>query len=180
MMSQKKPWKIFAILVCLFLFPAVLAKYLYVHPHWLPQHKTNHGQLITPPLELKQLSLSPSGHWILLFVQPQGCDTFCQKNLYTMQRIQRALGEDMDRVQRVLLTAPPVIDDAASEQIIKSTATSHWQIDLTTLNRVLGQPPAVWYIIDPPGNIILSYAANTHPDFILDDLKHLLGVSRID
>lgn len=175
---NKKTLFIFTILILLFFVPILVAGFLTTHKTWLPQRTTNHGQLLTPPRSLQQLTLDPAithHHWILLLVHPGVCDSFCQKGLYNMHQIQRALGKDMNRLQHVLLTLPA---DNVDAQWLTASETQHWQVEQTVLNQVLG-PSAAWYVVDPLGNIVLSYSADVNPEWMLDDIKHLMGVSSI-
>ena len=93
-----------------------------------------------------------------------------------MGQIQRALGKDIHRLQRVFLTSEKA--DEKLQQWLSANETLHWQVAESDLIRVL-RHPSTWYVIDPLGNIILSYPANTNPEAILDDLKYLMGVSNI-
>lgn len=167
------------LIALLVLLPFVFARVLYHHQSWLPQHKTNRGQLLTPPLTIQQLGLELAAthhRWVLVLVSPGACDSECQQQLHTMQQIQRALGKDMNRLQRVLLTTAAV--DPSLQAGLNASATISWPVDATVLTRVLGQP-AQWYVIDPLGNIILAYHAHLNPEAMLDDLKYLMGVSNI-
>lgn len=87
-----------------------------------------------------------------------------------MQQIQRALGKDMNRLERVVLTFP------SSPNIV---GASQWRVDPALLTRVLGKQ-RVWYIVDPLGNIVLSYPAGVNPEDMLDDLKYLMRVNEVD
>ncbi len=177
--SSKKARRIFLIILILFLAPMILARVFYAHKTWLPQHTVNHGQLLVPPPALQQLTSDPGrarSHWVLLFIHNGSCDDFCWQNLHNMGQIQRALGKDIQRLQRVFLTSEKA--DEKLQQWLSASETLHWQVAEFDLIRVL-RHPSTWYVIDPLGNIILSYPANTNPEAILDDLKYLMGVSNI-
>jgi cytochrome oxidase Cu insertion factor (SCO1/SenC/PrrC family) len=180
MNNPAKARLIFLIIFLLFMVPMILARVFYHHREWLPRHTVNHGQLLSPPVSLQEVAIDPAStqhRWVLLFLSTDHCDDFCWKSLYTMRQIQRALGKDMDRLQRVMLT-PAVVEDVKLQQWLDANDTAHWQVSQSDLTRALGQP-AAWYVIDPLGNIILSYAANKNPETILDDLKYLMRVSNI-
>lgn len=178
---QAKAWHIFSILGLLFLIPVMLAWFFSTHKTWLPGHSVNHGRLLNPPLSLQQLALDPAAahhHWILLGVQQGVCDLWCQKKLYTMRQIQRALGKDQHRLVRVLLTAQNDPSAASLQPWLSASETLHWQVDPAVLARTLGQS-AAWYVADPLGNIVLRYTASADPEAILDDLQYLMRVSNI-
>lgn len=175
--NQRKTLVIFAILFFLFFTPMALAWIFYTHQQWLPKHKTNYGQLLSPPLTLSQLGLDTGihGKWQLFLIQNGPCNSTCQQNVLMQRQIQRALGKDMNRMQRVVVTF-------AEED--KKIPVETWQdakpisADLQSFEKMKIQS-VVWLIADPLGNIILSYSASISPDDILKDLQHLLEVSKI-
>jgi hypothetical protein len=174
-LTYRARW-IISILILLFVTPFILARVFYAHQNWLPRHTTNHGQLLTPPPSLRDFSLDPHAtqhRWVLLLVHPSGpCEQFCQKGLYNMRQIQLALGKDRDRLQRVLVTAVPV--DQQLQQWLQDSGAGQWQGNADALSK-----GGTWYVVDPLGNLVLSYAAQANPEDILDDLKHLMTISNI-
>lgn len=176
---SKKAWQIFSIITLLFLIPILLAWLFYTHTAWLPEKSVNHGKLISPPLSIRELSLDPAllhHQWTLIYVHSGICDSICQRELYNMRQIQRALGKDMNRLQRIMLTVQPV--DSQLQNLLNASETLYWQIDPAVMTRAFGHP-AVFYVVDPLGNIILMYSANDNPEWMLDDLKYLMGASSI-
>ena len=86
----------------------------------------------------------------------------CQQNIVLQEKIQRALGKDMNRLQRAVVNF--------SEQN-KTLSDTFWQGAVL----VQGDPEkfnqhqlqmATWLIADPIGNIMLSYSAANSPDDI--------------
>lgn len=175
--DQQKTVFILSILFFLFFMPMALAWLFYTHQQWLPKHKTNRGQLITASLTLSQLNIDTknTGKWRLFLIQAGPCDTICQQNVVMQRQIQRALGKDMDRLQRV------VINFSAQN---KTLPDAFWQGALPVqgeqdrFNQQRLQM-ATWLIADPIGNVMLSYSAANSPEDILKDLQHLLEVSKI-
>lgn len=168
---NRRPLLVLIILVALFLLPVILARVFYTHQSWLPQHKTNRGRLVNPVVSIRALGLDSTitqKHWVMMFIHLGVCDPVCQKALYNMQQIQRALGKDSDRVKRAWLTDTPSAVDGYGATV--------WQTSAAALAQAPNQP-AAWYIVDPEGNIVLSYSAEDNPEAMLDDLKHLIGVS---
>ncbi len=181
MKTQKNGWRIFLIIGLLFLIPLLLAVWFYTHKTWLPSRSLNHGQLINPPPSLEQLSINPRAlqhRWAILYIHTPSCDSICQKDLYNIRQIQRALGKDTNRLQRVFVTLQPGTVDAQLQKELMESQTLYWRIDPTQFAKVLGQTKT-FYVVDPLGNIVLSYATDSNPEWILDDLKYLMGVSSI-
>lgn len=179
--SQRKKVIILAGIFLLFVIPAILAQVFYHHKAWLPKHSLNHGQLITPALSVKDLKLDPQitqHRWVLLFLQSGDCENDCQKSLYNMQQIQRALGKDRERLQRAVITPPGLTPDKPLSQWLSAGNTSRWLISAEDFAGFSSRP-GFWYVLDPLGNIILQYPKDVNPEAILDDLKYLMGVSNV-
>ncbi len=182
MKSRKKTIGIISILVLLFIIPVILAKFVYAHQQFLPKTTVNHGQLINPSLELDKLKLNPapaSGKWLLLLIQMSPCDQVCQQNLFYMRQIQQALGKNYDRLQRVVIVSDHDADPELLAMIKDPFAgTLLTQINSQQLKKVI-PTPQTWYVADPLGNMMMSYASNAKPDDILADLEYLLRASQI-
>lgn len=169
--------KVLAAITLLFILPFALAYLFYHHQQWLPHHKVNHGTLITPTQKIAVFALKPTAtdhHWLLIHIHRGDCDLSCQKRLYNMHQIQLALGKDQNRLANVLLTPADQLLEDRLQQWVSTNGIRRWQ----TRAELLGHAQA-WYIVDPLGNLVLSYPADVNPEFILDDLKYLMNISSI-
>lgn len=159
----------------------------------------NYGELIRPArpleettlktLEGKDLTLSElKGKWTLVVFGPAACDETCRENLYETRQIRLAVGKEMPRVQRLW-----VVNDVGSvgesdwlqkehpDLLIASEGEKKKGfIDQFVLPEV-PDPLAAQrvYIVDPIGNIVITYPPEEAPEHILKDLKRLLFVSQI-
>ena len=89
--------------------PLVLAVIMYFS-HWLiPSTRTNHGQLLLPPIDIKSLYLQdvtglswPAVDqqliWLILYYQPQECRDICLEQVKMMRKMHIALGKEAIRV----------------------------------------------------------------------------------
>jgi cytochrome oxidase Cu insertion factor (SCO1/SenC/PrrC family) len=185
----------------LFFAPLGLAFFLYYGIGWRPGGHLNHGELIQPALPLPGLALPTAepagagdgvtradflkGKWTLLYFGPGNCPSACQTDLYDTRQVRAALGKDSERVQRVFLAA----GDLGDMRLIQ---TEH--PDLTTVRATAAAAPFVGllrrsqqgraadgriYLIDPLGNLMMSYAPDAAPKGMLEDLKRLLGLSHV-
>lgn len=176
-----------------FAVPLVVAAVLV--QFWRPGGSGAHGDLLDTARPMPDLVLRQAGdplsvrelfdrRWTLLYWLPATCDQSCEQSLYYMRQVRLALGKDADRVQTVLAT-----DDAPTETLSGWLAREHAAMQLTEAD---GHLPAFlaesfaagtaegWiYVIDPLGNLLMRYASDSEPGDILDDLKHLLKLSRI-
>ena len=136
-----------------------------------------------PPTEAAFLR----GQWTMLYVGDGLCDQRCRKALYLMRQSRIALNKDMDRVQRVFLVTdrccdrgflaqehPDLIvarvDDAASAAIL-APFPAYDGVPVSAAGRI--------YLIDPVGNLLMSYPASAPDKALLTDVKKLLRLSHI-
>jgi hypothetical protein len=186
------------LVVVLFLTPVVLATWLYVSG-WRPQGRSlQHGELVQParPLpdaRLKQLDGQPyrfsalRGKWAFVYFGRLPCDAACEAGLYKMQQVWLAQGREARRVERVLivtggaagmgaaaqrhqgllvLTAPEAALGALAREFVSSQGTAH-------------AAPGRIYLVDPIGNLVMSYAPDADPSGMRKDLARLLRLSQV-
>jgi cytochrome oxidase Cu insertion factor (SCO1/SenC/PrrC family) len=184
------------ILLALFFAPLLLAFLLYYGAdRWRPPGATNRGDLIDPPRPLPQAALqtpqgtvletaSLHGKWTLIYIGAGQCDARCHEALTLMRQTRLALNDETPRVQRLFLATGECCDQAyldtehAGLTIAKVAANTAL---LATFSRD-GQPAAQAgriYIVDPLGNLMMSYEPGARRKGLLEDLKKLLKLSHI-
>jgi hypothetical protein len=190
-------------LALLFFAPLALAFYLYYgQVGWRPAGRTNHGELIDPPRPVPPLSLpllvgAENGKrttdpdflehkWTLLYRGPGACPRRCRLDLYDTRQVRIALNRDMDRVQRVFVAEGECCDldflRAEHPDLITVRASASAAPLLALLESLQGPPAARAdriYLIDPLGNLMMSYAPEASPKGMLEDLKRLLRLSHV-
>jgi hypothetical protein len=190
-----------AALAGLFLLPLVMAFFLYYGTGWRPSAHVNHGQLITParPLPavaLPRIDLQGTGAvgtpaaavpafgkgWALIYIGAGDCDASCRRALYVMRQTRLGLNNDMTRVARVLLVSGACCDreflahEHAGLQVLDARAPDG-QLLLAQFPRANREHAL--FIVDPLGNLVMSYDARENPRGLLEDLKKLLALSNI-
>ena len=196
--SNKKNKIIIIVIVLVFIAPSILSWYVFNHTDFLETRGTsNYGQIITPPIQLENLSLidplNPDrkdtlhGKWSMIYVAER-CDDICMQNVYRMRQIHMGMGKHSLRVQKVLFLIDQDLDELSSllanykgQQVINTNSVDtdilleKFRIegvkDLPRFQRI--------YISDPLGNLMISYPPGINPKGILKDLKKLLRTSRI-
>ena len=197
----KRARRTFALLVVVFFAPVVLGWLVYQNAEqWAPKSTTNYGELVTPPrlldeFGLRQLDGQPlgldhlQGKWTLVYIGSSDCTVSCRDNLYKMRQVRLAMGEDMPRVQRLfVLTGTEGLDDLHAVlkdypgMIVASAdaATLQEFIDQFELPGAGAAHDAQWvYVVDPLGNLMMTYPADAAPKGMLKDLERLLRISQI-
>jgi cytochrome oxidase Cu insertion factor (SCO1/SenC/PrrC family) len=188
------------LIAALFFVPLGLAFLLYYGPTgWHPHGGTNQGDLLEPAVPLPAVSLAKPdgthttpdflrGKWTIAYLGQGSCDTRCRKAMYLSRQTRIALNKDMERVQRVFLVTRDCCDTAflATEHpdvavaLIGDDAAS--QALLVSIPALEGTPPAQagrLYVVDPLGNLVLSYSASAPDKALLTDVRKLLRLSHI-
>lgn len=186
-------------LAALFFVPLAVAFWMYYGPvDWRPSGDASKGDLVDPARPLPELSLptmdgpptDPAflrGRWTMLYVGDGRCDERCRRALYLMRQSRIALNKDMDRVQRVFLVTGHCCDRAFLPQehpdllVARAEGAAAAPL-LAPLPEYEGLPAAVAgriYLVDPLGNLLMSYPPGGPDKALLTDLKKLLRLSHI-
>ena len=193
-------------LALLFFAPLGLAFYLYYgHGTWHPGGHVNAGELIQParPLPAAALPLWGAGttdpnflkhKWTFLYVSTGSCAEVCRSRLYDTRQVRLALDRDMSRVQRVFIADPECCDarfvreqhpdlitiraSAADAPLLALLPGRDSATGETAAGSSGAHAPSV-YLIDPLGNLMMSYPADAKAKGMLEDMKRLLRLSSI-
>lgn len=197
--SNNKKNKITILLVVIaFISPLVLSWFVFNHTDFLEMRgMNNHGALIEPPRPIENISLidprnadrkdSLHGKWSMAYVAST-CDRHCMDNVYRMRQLHVAMDKHSLRVQKVLILTEQHASELsepfaefAGQQVIDAnfvdvnTLVNKFRLTETDNPLTAGR----LYIIDPLGNLMMSFQAEANPRDILKDLKKLLRASRI-
>ncbi len=187
-----------AILAILFVVPLAIAFILYYGGNWRPASSTEHGDLIAParPLPEVELALAEGGstsskfllgRWSLVFIGDGQCVERCRAALADMQRARELLGKDISRVQSVLLASERCCDTSFLKStypnLIVARVDAENAAPLMALfpqyNGTAVSSAGRIYIVDPLGNLMMSYPNDAGGVGMYEDLKKLLKLSHI-
>jgi hypothetical protein len=171
-----------------FLGPLALATWLYFGGQGLtPDGRTNHGALLEPIINLTEtlpdspLHAPADGRWSLIYVNSAACDEACEYSLYTLRQSRLMLGKEMDRLLRVFLhgdTAPDTVLLADEHQGLITLQDSNLS-DLLQNKKPADLASGGYFLVDPLGNLVLYFRPDMEPSAMVEDIKHLLELSRI-
>jgi hypothetical protein len=174
-------------LTLLFLTPLVVAWLMYIGViDYRPENTRNHGTLIQPPVAARlPESFSRrdlTSHWLLIYPLSPDCGESCEADLIGLRQIGRALGKDADRIRSVLLSDGSLSDARLRElseidagSIVMTDGTGMLRSQLESLGDGRGT-----FLIDPLGNFMMHYHADTDPNDIRLDLERLLKYAKTD
>lgn len=181
-------------LVLIFLLPLLVigvSTTMYFSGLFIPDGRTNKGELILPPKALTSLQLSSgsgvftadsvAGRWTVLVIGDGACiSEQCQETMYQTRQAIIALGKETGRVARAYVAA-----DVSG--ISEEFKTGHPDIFWLSANKghlpeKLGfkdWPANRYFIIDPLGNVMMGYKPAQYGGDLLQDIKKLLKASKI-
>ncbi len=182
----------------MFAAPVVTAWLLFfVFPQWVPVSSSNHGTLIKPVRPLPAFHLQTTGgktigadilqgEWTFVYLHRGPCAKNCVEQLYKMRQIRLTQGKNIDRVQRLMLWDTQGVQRADLEAL-----QQHFPGQITAI--VTPQASALLqsfatdgqvaldaqrlYLVDPLGNLMMSYTVDDAPHGIIRDLERLLKYS---
>ena len=194
--ASGRPRKQIWILISAFFAPLALAFLLYYGLDIRPHGTTNKGDLIHPPVTLPEVELPGTknhtfaanalrGKWSMVYIGDGACDARCREALTLMRQTRLALGDDMNRVQRVFLVSGNCCDQAYldTEQaglLLGRIDNSSGQTLLETFpDTARAASLGRIYLVDPLGNLMMKYESDAPQKGLLEDLKKLLKLSHI-
>jgi len=181
-----------ALIALTFFLPLAFAAWLYIDGRDLqPEGRTNAGRLLDPVVNVEEAGESidlaeltdgmSDGRWLLVYRNAGACGDDCEQALVRLRQSRLMLGRDMTRLVRVFLHGETAPDKVLLE-------TEHTGLVVTNnggLGEVLDRrrpddlAPGGLFLIDPLGNLVMYFAADLAPDAMVDDIEHLLELSRI-
>jgi len=186
--ARRKSARIHLLLIALVFFgPLVVAAWLYYGGYFVDSGRTNHGALLEPitclaeALPDSEFHAAGAGRWVLLYANTATCEEPCREALYTTRQSRTMLGREMDRVVRVFLhgEAGPDTVFLAAEHPGLITIEDASLSGLLDNKRPAELPAGGYYLVDPLGNLVMYFRPDIDPGDMVDDIKHLLKLSRI-
>ena len=185
------------LIAAVFLGPLVAAAWLYYSGQGLqPEGRTNAGRLLEPIVNVNEAlaalggetptmsSLTggaSAGNWVLVYRGTGACAEACETALYRMRQSRLMLGRDMTRLVRVFLhgdiSPDKVLVETEHEGLI--TISNRGLDGVLDRKRPADLAPGGLYLIDPLGNLVMYFTAELPPEAMVEDIEHLLDLSRI-
>lgn len=165
----------------------------------------NYGTLLEPPRPLQAFRMKDpdgaaagletlKGKWTLLYPGNGPCMEQCRRSLYIIERVRLTQGKHMSRVQSLYLAPEALSDGAVEDVLVEYDGVRGYRVSEAELNAMA--PGFDWrgaeqaaaeqaaaheriYIVDPLGNLMMSYSGDADPSGIKKDLERLLKVSQI-
>jgi len=150
----------------------------------------NRGTLLTEPVDIRTLGLEDTEGgsfdpeagekplWRIFVPVAGGCDDACLELLHYTRQIHVAMGKYQNRIERLIAVdfAPgpemgAVLAEEPAPQLLYTSASALGMLLATQPTDV---PAPAYYVVDPHGWVILSYAVTADGKDVMADLKFLL------
>lgn len=163
-----------------------------------PQKFNNYGDIYTPVRAVSNLQMqgkdgpveldSLRRQWVFLITADSSCSEACEANILKMRQLRFMQNNNMSRIRTVFMHTglePAVAEDlAAKYSPVESYRVERADFDSWTNILKLQDAPVEankdrFYVIDPAGNLMMSYPASADPSLMKKDIKRLLKASQI-
>ena len=116
------------------------------------------------------------GRWVLLLAESGRCEAACEGRLYATRQARVMQGRERDRIVRVWFGAPGATP--APEVLAQDPGLVVVRVSPGALAAMPGGEQGIW-IVDPLGNLVLSYPEVPDIRGVANDLSRLLRASGI-
>lgn len=189
-LSQTSPQagskKTFYLLILVFILPFTMAVLL--HFFDLRPSGKSYGNLIQPPKNLQIPALTDTHGkafkpeqwhkiWSIVTVDSTGCAAPCANRLHMLKQVHTSMNKEIDRVQRVLLVPADASAEAYSEiqkQYPDLIILAGTDIEMTKFSAEFNAAKDAVFLVDPLGNLMMSYPDKFDPKGLRSDLTRLL------
>jgi cytochrome oxidase Cu insertion factor (SCO1/SenC/PrrC family) len=172
--------------------PFVLALLIYYVPNDLTSNQLANPErtllTVAKPLPLVALRTVDGGttapdwaryRWSLIYARITPCGGHCASDLARLTEVYLALGRNSARVQRVLLLADESFRMTGDPTLLVGYLDAERDVELVSAFGLDWLEQGRIFVVDPLGNLVMSYPPAPDQARLLEDLERLLDVSRI-
>lgn len=189
--AQGNGRKILLILAVIFALPFTIAATLHLLNIKASSH--SYGDLVKPVIGLKFPILHDiqgkafnaqqwQKKWSIVTIDSNGCAAPCQAQVHILKQVHISLDKDYKRVQQVLLVPAKADLSALQKQYPELVILSGTDNDTVKFADAFNVPVSGAnvqsagriYLIDPLGNLMMTYPENMNPKGLRSDLMRLL------
>ena len=177
----------FLLIAAVFVLPLLVASWMYYGGALVPEGRTNHGAILEPIVNVRErlpesdAAALSEDHWLLIYVDEGPCRESCREMLFRLRQSRLMLGPDMDRLTRVFLHG----DEVPDRVFLQARHAGLAVFRDPGLARLLAErrpeqlAPGGLFLVDPLGNLVMYFSPEIEPGDMVEDIEHLLEVSRI-
>lgn len=188
--AKNRSMRTFYLLILVFVLPFTMAVLL--HFFDLQPSGKSYGHLIQPPKSLQiPLLTDVQGKvfkpeqwhkiWNIVTLDNTGCAEPCAERIHMLKQVHTSMNKEINRVQRVLLVTADISAEAYSETqkkypdlIILLGANTETKKFADEFEANKGSATSNVFLVDPLGNLMMSYPDKFDPKSLRSDLTRLL------
>jgi hypothetical protein len=185
---RRKNRRAFLLLAAIFLGTPLAAFVAFRYTDLGKGATVNRGRLIEPPQALEVGTLPRVGGeaitwrdaWTMVRVEEAACGEACRADLHTSHQVWLLTNRDQVRVRRALISGAADADHAALTTLEPELAVLDARdpgVAAVAARLRAGDAAAGLYLIDPFGNLMMTYPSPLDPKGLQADLKRLLKLS---
>ena len=174
------------VIVALFTAPFIASWYLVFYTDFKKNDiGVQNGSLIHPVIEvgaIEAIAIGDEtkqkllGKWTLTGFVSGGCDADCEKLLYTLRQTRLALGKNLDKVGRLVLTDSDEVlgyeEEYKGQKVVKDP--EEYDRLMNKFREIENFDANDIYLIDPYGFIMMRYERSMNPKGIIKDVERLI------
>ena len=174
------------VIVALFTAPFIASWYLVFYTDFKKNDiGVQNGSLIHPVIEvgaIEAIAIGDEtkqkllGKWTLTGFVSAGCDADCEKLLYTLRQTRLALGKNLDKVGRLVLTDSDEVlgyEEEYKGQKVVNDPEEYGRL-MNKFREIENFDANDIYLIDPYGFIMMRYDRSMNPKGIIKDVERLI------
>ena len=162
-----KAKKFLTICLALSIAPILFAGFWQFYGHAKPT--LQQGNLLTKSVYIQTGRFADEvPKWYLARVTGFNCNASCQGQMYLLDRLKLATGKNQKRVKTAIIALKPI---HSQDTVVVSKEK------MNQIRKYIHQDEIL--ILDPRGQVVMSYKGNVDPRKISQDLKKLLKFSRL-
>ena len=183
---QGRSKKTFYLLILVFVLPFLSAVLLHLLD--LKPSGKSYGNLVQPPQSLQIPTLTnlqgqtfkPAQWqkiWSIVMIENSNCAAPCQAQVHMLKQVHTSMNKEIKRVQRILLV-PENVPVATFTALQKKTpgliVLTGADAEMVKFAQAFQQAAGSVYLVDPLGNLMMSYPEKFDPKGLRSDLTRLL------
>lgn len=174
------------VIVILFTSPFIASWYLVFYTDFKKNDiGVQNGSLIDPVIEVGVIESQAIGDktkqkllgkWTLTGFVSNGCNVDCEKLLYTLRQTRLALGKNLDKVGRLILTdseeVMSYVEEYKGQKVVKDPV--EYDRLINKFREIENFDATDIFLIDPYGFIMMRYKRDMNPKGIIKDVERLI------
>ena len=185
------------LIIAIVVLPIVAAYIMFYTRMGIPQHTTNKGDLLNPPVAVATLNLhtlagepwdvnAQEKKWRLLIPGGRDCGMTCVDNLFLTRQVHIRLAEKSARLERIYLLQDNDLSAATAEYlqrdhphvpVLKIAPDAFAELQKSLPHLATSSLSKHYFLMDQEGFVMMAYSPENSGKDLLTDIKRMLKYS---